>query len=210
MIKTLSKLKEKLKNLFIEPQENKTDNQDIDILDENLSKWGTDPEILNANRKMAILEFINEAQKYLKNKDYVQAFGLLLRAQKLAQKADSNDTDMLDILTELWNLMAVLWIETKGAEDANKYADMALKINPSRPDLLNNKGLALELLGDYNNAIVWFDKALKIDPSYVKALNNKGKALKVLGKYTEAIKYFDKVLKINPNYERAINNKSKT
>ena len=55
---------------------------------------------------------------------------------------------------------------------------------------MNNKGLALNNLGKYEEAIEWYDKALKIDPNDVNALNNKGKALYNLGKYQEAIEWY--------------------
>ena len=50
---------------------------------------------------------------------------------------------------------------------------------------LSNKGLALNSLGKYQEAIEWYDRALKIDPNYVEASNNKDVALEKLGKYTE-------------------------
>ena len=59
---------------------------------------------------------------------------------------------------------------------------------------LNNKGLALNNLGKYQEAIKWNDKALVVDPKYVYALGNKGSALDSLGKYQEAIEWYDKAL----------------
>ena len=57
---------------------------------------------------------------------------------------------------------------------------------------MGNKGLALDNLGKYEEAIEWYDKTLKIDPNNVFALYNKGFALNNLGKYQEAIEWYDK------------------
>jgi tetratricopeptide (TPR) repeat protein len=43
-----------------------------------------------------------------------------------------------------------------------------------------NKGLALDRLGEYQEAITAFDNALKIDPQYKLALDNKEIAIKKL------------------------------
>ena len=72
---------------------------------------------------------------------------------------------------------------------------------------INNKGLALNDLGKYQEAIEYYDKALAINPTYLQALHNKGLALFNQGKYQEAIEWFDKALKVNPNYKYALNGK---
>jgi tetratricopeptide (TPR) repeat protein len=72
---------------------------------------------------------------------------------------------------------------------------------------MNNKGLALYNLGQYQEAIKWYDKALEIKPSFTSAMNNKGLALYNLGQYQEAIKWYDKALEINPHDTNAMNNK---
>jgi tetratricopeptide (TPR) repeat protein len=73
---------------------------------------------------------------------------------------------------------------------------------------LDNKGVALNNLGNYTGAILYFDKALAIDPNYVSALNGKGVALNNLGNYTGAILYFDKALAIDPKNTYALDNKA--
>ena len=69
---------------------------------------------------------------------------------------------------------------------------------------MNNKGISLDNLGKYNEAIEYYDKALEIDPENAEALNNKGVALDDLGKYNEAIEYYDKVLEIDPKHADSI------
>ena len=92
-------------------------------------------------------------------------------------------------------------------QEAIKWYDKALEIDPNYVYALNNKGLALNFLYEYKEAIKYLKRALAIDPNYVRSLNNIGWALAALGKYKEAIKYLDKALAIDPNFVHAINNK---
>jgi tetratricopeptide (TPR) repeat protein len=90
---------------------------------------------------------------------------------------------------------------------AIEYYDKALAINPKYEDALNNKGNALDNLGNHTGAILYYNKALAINPKYEDALNNKGKALDDLRNYTGAILYYDKALAIQPNDTYALDNK---
>ena len=74
-------------------------------------------------------------------------------------------------------------------------------------DYWNNKGIALENLGQYEEAIKAYDKALLVEPEFSFVWNNKGRILHELGQYEEAIKAFDKALLIDPEYSNAWNNK---
>ncbi|MEQ8222894.1 MAG: tetratricopeptide repeat protein [Candidatus Eremiobacterota bacterium] len=60
-----------------------------------------------------------------------------------------------------------------------------------------NKGMALNELGKYEEAIKCFDKALALEELNTSSLFNKGIALAGLGKYDESIKCFDKVLSVD-------------
>jgi len=92
-------------------------------------------------------------------------------------------------------------------EEAVKWYDQALKIDPKSIDALNGKGLVFNKLGRYEEAITWFDKAIEIDPNFVDALYNKGGALAELGKYDEAIVWTNKALDIDTTKQNASNSK---
>jgi tetratricopeptide (TPR) repeat protein len=80
-------------------------------------------------------------------------------------------------------------------------------IDPKNVDVLTDKGIALNNIGNYTGAITYYDKALAIDPKNVDVLTDKGIALNNIGNYTGAITYYDKALAIDPKYIYAINDK---
>ena len=62
-----------------------------------------------------------------------------------------------------------------------RYFDKALAIDPKHEDALTHKGIALDYLGNYTEAMRYFDNALAvaIDPHAVDAFTSKGLALEV-------------------------------
>jgi tetratricopeptide (TPR) repeat protein len=84
-------------------------------------------------------------------------------------------------------------------ENAIKFYDLALKINPNYKEAHCNKGVALATLGNYDDAIKCYEAALQIDPNCQIAHYCKGLALYKQGKHDAALKCYDKVLRIDPN-----------
>jgi tetratricopeptide (TPR) repeat protein len=89
-------------------------------------------------------------------------------------------------------------------EEAIKYYDKALALDPNYVNASYGKGAALASLGQHEEAIKYYDKALALDPNHVNALYGKGAALFNSGRYEEAILSFDKTLAIDPNYILAL------
>jgi tetratricopeptide (TPR) repeat protein len=94
----------------------------------------------------------------------------------------------------------------KEYNEAIKYYDKALEIDPKYALAWNNKGVAVGKLEKYNEAIGCYDKALEIDPKDADEWYNKGNALHDLGKYKEAIECYDKALEIDAKDAYAVNN----
>ena len=65
-------------------------------------------------------------------------------------------------------------------DEAIKYYDKALAIDPYHKPSLNSKGIALAKQGKYDEAISYYEKALAIDPGDTNAIKNKDSALKKL------------------------------
>ena len=74
-------------------------------------------------------------------------------------------------------------------------------VGPS--DSWNLKGIILNRLGRYEEAINCFDVALNINPENYYAWANKGDVLYEQGNYEEAIKFYNSAIAINPTYTYA-------
>lgn len=95
-----------------------------------------------------------------------------------------------------------LGIQGKWSKAIEVY-NAALEVDPTHAKIWYNKGIALNNLQRYEEAIDAFDQVIRINPEEVNARAsawfNKGMALQKLGRYEEAIEAFDQQLKINPN-----------
>ena len=76
--------------------------------------------------------------------------------------------------------------------NATKEFDQSLRIDPEDTYALDNKGLALDRLGNHTQAITYLDQALRINPQDITALCNLKNTLSVLGKVSESEKYGEK------------------
>ena len=77
--------------------------------------------------------------------------------------------------------------------------DNVIRINSNNIDALNGRGLALERLDRYEEAVIDYDKAEHIYDNMINAINDKGNSFHSIGRYTEAIKYYYKALELDPN-----------
>ena len=74
-------------------------------------------------------------------------------------------------------------------------------------EFYNNRGIAYDKEGLYDQAILDYNKALKINPRYAEAYNNRGVAYRRKGQYDRAISDYNKALEINPRDAEAYNNR---
>jgi tetratricopeptide (TPR) repeat protein len=70
---------------------------------------------------------------------------------------------------------------------------------------LNGKALALNFMGEPNEALIYLDKALGISPNNTEILTSKGLVLNSLARYSDALRIFNKILTIEPNNFYAFN-----
>ena len=73
---------------------------------------------------------------------------------------------------------------------------------------LYDKGLTLQILGRYDDAISCYDEALKVYPR-ADAWNNKGNVYLKADRYDDALECYDKALNIDPNFVNALNGKGR-
>ena len=134
----------------------------------------------------------NKAYSLAKLKDYEEAINSYKEIRDF-----KNDPDVT-------NNLGAAYAQMKKYEEALKWYDMALEIDPKCVYAMNGKGSALGGLKKYEEALKWYDMALEIDPKDVSAMNGKGSALGDLKKYEEALKWYDMALEIDPKYVSAM------
>ena len=76
----------------------------------------------------------------------------------------------------------------------------AINLNPQSSEAWNNKGVVLNHLGKYEEAIQAFDKAIEINPQLAQPWGNKGDSLKALLRYDEALQAYDNAIELSPQW----------
>ena len=61
--------------------------------------------------------------------------------------------------------------------DAVKFYEKAIVLEPHFADAYNNIGIVLFETGQFDDAIKFYEKALEVEPSYAEAHNNLGNTL---------------------------------
>src|SRR5260221_595979 len=87
------------------------------------------------------------------------------------------------------HLLAMIQFRKGEADDAVVTFDRLLRLQPASPDLLNNRGVALQQGQRFEEALASFDGAVRLKPDYAEALNNRSTALKDLGRFAEALEH---------------------
>ena len=94
----------------------------------------------------------------------------------------------------------------KQYKEALEYFNQAVKLTPKNGVIYFNKGIALDKLGKYQEAISEFDKALeffndisneKIRGKFLTTLNRQALSLISLNRYEEALNNYSKVIELN-------------
>ncbi len=88
-------------------------------------------------------------------------------------------------------------------EEAIKYFEAVLGINPDNAEAHNNLGLAYMRLSRRAEAAEAFRRAIRINPDHADAHYNMGFAYRKLGRYNEARAVYKKAIRINPGYAEA-------
>ena len=86
---------------------------------------------------------------------------------------------------------------------AINYLKIPLELKPDNFRAQHDMGVALAMLGKYDEAVEHFKKALLIRPHDPKVFNSLGTALLWQEEYSEAIGYFNKILEIDPDSAEA-------
>ena len=93
-------------------------------------------------------------------------------------------------------------------EEAVKFFEKALTLDPNNVDILLKLGYMKFHLNDYNNAIKIYDKILDIDIVNAEAWNLKSLIYYQQKNYVKALNCVDKAVESNPSYDMAWYNKA--
>ncbi len=63
-----------------------------------------------------------------------------------------------------------------------------------------NRGVALQAMKRYEDALASFDKAIAIKPDHAEAHNNRGAVLQKMNRFEEALASYDKAIALKPDY----------
>ena len=104
-------------------------------------------------------------------------------------------------------LLGAIFTQTKQSIKAIEILTKALQINPNYAASYSNRGIALQDLRRYDEALLSYDKAISINPNYAEAYSNRGNTLKELQRYDEALLSYDQAISIKPEFVDAHSNR---
>lgn len=136
---------------------------------------------------------------------YLHQRGKLAEAEILYKKVLAQDPKSADAL----HLLGTLEMQRKNPKRALELFDQAIKLNPA-VTYFCNRGLALESLMRFDEALASFDRFLAVNPHEPRALNNRGNTLRSLKRFDEALGCFERALAIKPDFAEALNNRGNT
>ena len=76
--------------------------------------------------------------------------------------------------------------------------DQALEVVPENPVVNYNRGLAQQLAGSIEAAVVAYRAATEIQPQFTEAWINLSQALKLLGRFSQALEAAEQAVQLNP------------
>lgn len=88
-----------------------------------------------------------------------------------------------------------------------KLCNEAIDLNPDNALAYNGRGVAYDVLKQYEQSIQDFNKAIQLNPNFDYAYNNRGNAYLNQQQYDRAIADYNYAIKINPNFALAYNNR---
>jgi len=91
-------------------------------------------------------------------------------------------------------------------ENAIEYYTKAIELNPDYAKAYNNRGVAYDVLKEYEKAISDYNKAIELNPEDAKAYYNIGLAYSNLKDYEKAISDYNKAIELNPEDAKAYYN----
>ncbi len=98
----------------------------------------------------------------------------------------------------LMNKVGIAYHQLMEMDQAKKYYEMSLKVNPNYPEAINNLGTVYYSAKNYRKAINQYNKALKLTPNSASIYSNLGTAWFARRRYPQASEAYTKALELDP------------
>lgn len=85
--------------------------------------------------------------------------------------------------------------------------NLVLAKAPGFAEGFNNRGVVLQTLNRYREALASYDKAIALKPDYANAHYNRGATLKKMSRLGEALASYDRAISLKPDHAEAHNNR---
>ena len=137
----------------------------------------------------------------------VRGFGLHQKGDLIAAgKIYTKILELQPLHFDALQLNGLLLGQSGKHEEAVKYLQAALDINPNEPNVNNNLGINFHDLGKYEMAIEKYNRAISMKPNYDEAFYNRGLAYQSLGNLDLAQESYEKTNQLNSRHIGALTN----
>ena len=132
--------------------------------------------------------------------------GRLAEAEKIYGQILAIDPDQFDAR----HLLGFIFHQRGDSALAVHHIDLALQKNPDNILALNNRGIALNALKRFDEALASYDRAIAVRPDFLEALMNRGNTLQELRRLDAALASFDRAIAVRPDHVDAYYNRANT
>ncbi|SHH24597.1 tetratricopeptide repeat protein [Tepidibacter thalassicus] len=150
------------------------------------------------------IELKNELKKIEYKVDYEYGYNLVLQGQ--AERGLEKLLPLMDEYSDWWNLLFFIGLayrQLNNVDEAIKYFEKILILNPNQVDTIVEIGLCYAMIGDLKSSIEQFEKALNLKEDS-EIMCNLGMAYLQLGDIDNAKKYIQKAYDLNSDDEVTI------
>ena len=101
-----------------------------------------------------------------------------------------------------WYMHCSGWNEKGEYDKAIKNLDESIRLDPTYPSFINNRGVAWKNKEEYDKAIRDYVEAIRLDPKYALAFANRGAAWKLKKDLDQALRDYDEAIRLDPKFTR--------
>jgi tetratricopeptide (TPR) repeat protein len=129
--------------------------------------------------------------------------GRLAEAEALYRQTIAVEPNHADAL----HLLGVIASQVGRHDVAVELIDLAIGQDARNSLYHSNRGLALQGLGRFAEALASYDRALALRPGYPEALFNRAVSLQALARFEQALAGYDRALAVRPDHAEALSNR---